>query len=201
MPPKVDVATLIAKRDSTIGSLYDLLEEFNVLFGVQPMKNILENVYKEVEIKYRSVKKKQEAIADKLYEVSPEGSEELEKVNQELGEKAKVDFLHCSEKFATYQKACNVKKSSVEHNALDVMAEAVTKMAEVLGSQKNVNHGLKNYQFRRGMATEKLMPLGNANSNIGWSNINKTMTNNFSVSEKRSQKTLFGLIKLSQVRQ
>ena len=29
MPPKVDVATLIAKRDSTIGSLYD----------VQPMIN------------------------------------------------------------------------------------------------------------------------------------------------------------------
>ena len=94
MPPKVDVATLIAKRDSTIGSLYDLLEEFNVLFEAQLMINILENVYKEVEIKYRSVKKQQEAIADKLYEVSTEGSEELEKVNQELGEKAKVDFLH-----------------------------------------------------------------------------------------------------------
>lgn len=32
-----------------------------------------------------------------------------------------------------------LKKSSVEHNALDVMAEAVTKMAEVLGSQKKTN--------------------------------------------------------------
>ena len=52
------------------------------------------------------------------------------KVDKELGEKAKVDFLQCSEKFATYPKACGVKKSSVEHNALDVMAEAVTKMAE-----------------------------------------------------------------------
>ena len=143
MPPKVDVTTLIAKRDGTIGSLYDLLEEFNVLFEVQPVINILENIYKEVEIKYRSVKKQQETIADKLCEVSTEGSEELMKVNQELGEKAKVDFLHCSEKFATYQKACRVKKSSVEHNALDVMAEAVTKMAEVLGSQRNVNQGLE----------------------------------------------------------
>ena len=139
MPPKVDVATL--------GSLYDFLEEFNVLFEVQPMINILENVYKEAEIKYRSVKKQQEAIADKLYEVSPEGSKELEKVNQELGEKAKVDFLQCSEKFATYQKACSVKKSSDEHNALDVMAEAVTKMAEVLGSQKNVSQGLEKLSF------------------------------------------------------
>ena len=69
MPPKVDVATLIAKRDSTIGSLYDLLDEFNLLF-------ILENVYK-VEIKYKSIKKQQEAIADKFCEVSTEGSKEL----------------------------------------------------------------------------------------------------------------------------
>ena len=74
------------------------------------MINILENVYKEVEIKYRSVKKQQEVIADKLCEVSTEGSDELEKVNQELGEKAKVDFLHCCEEFATYEKACRFKK-------------------------------------------------------------------------------------------
>ena len=76
MPPKVDVATLIAKTDCTISSLYDLLEEFNMFFEVQPMTNILANVYNEVKIKYRSVKKQREAIADKLYEVSPEGSEE-----------------------------------------------------------------------------------------------------------------------------
>ena len=50
MPPKADVATLIAKRDSTLSSLYDLLEEFNMLFEVQPMTNILANVYNEVEI-------------------------------------------------------------------------------------------------------------------------------------------------------
>ena len=137
----------------------------------------------------------------RLCEISTEGSEELVKVNQELGEKAKVDFLHCDEKFATYQKECSVKKSSNEHNALVAMAEAVTKMAEVLGSQKNVIKDLRNYQFRHGMATEKLMLLGNANLNSGWSNTNKTMTNNFSISEKCSQKSPFGLIKLSQVRQ
>lgn len=48
MPPKVDVATPIEKSDSTIGSLYDILEEFNVRLEVQPVINILENVYKEV---------------------------------------------------------------------------------------------------------------------------------------------------------
>ena len=41
------------------------------------------------------------------------------------------------------KRRAGLKKSSVEHNALNVMAEAVTKMAEVLGSQKNVNHGLE----------------------------------------------------------
>lgn len=96
-----------------------------------------------MKIKYRRVKKQQETIADRLCEVSTERSEELMKVNQELGEKAKVYFLHCSEKFATYQKAFGVKKSSVEHNALDVMAEAEAKMAEVLGSQENVNQGFE----------------------------------------------------------
>ena len=62
MPPKVDVTTLIAKRDSAIVSLHDLLEEFNVLFEIQPVISILENVYKEVEIKYRSVKKQQRQL-------------------------------------------------------------------------------------------------------------------------------------------
>ena len=76
MPPKVDVTTLIAKRDSTIGSLHDLLEEFNVLFEIQPVISILENVYNEVETKYRSVKKQQETIAEKLCEASTEGAEE-----------------------------------------------------------------------------------------------------------------------------
>ena len=56
MPPKVDVSILIAKRDSTIVALYELLEEFQVLYKVQPVLSTLENVYKEMEIKHRSVK-------------------------------------------------------------------------------------------------------------------------------------------------
>ena len=43
MPPKVDVSILIAKRDSTIVTLYELLEEFKVLYKVQPMLSTLEN--------------------------------------------------------------------------------------------------------------------------------------------------------------
>ena len=56
MPPKVDVSILIAKRDSTIVALYELLEEFQVLYKVQPVLSTLENVYKDMAIKYRSVK-------------------------------------------------------------------------------------------------------------------------------------------------
>ena len=47
MPPKVDVSILIAKRDSTIVALYELLEEFQVLYKVQPVVSTLENVYKD----------------------------------------------------------------------------------------------------------------------------------------------------------
>ena len=130
------------------------------------MISILENVYNEVESKYRSVKKQQETIAEKLCEASTEGVEELREANRKLGEKVKIDFLHCSEKFSTYQKAWNVKKSSVKHNALDVMAEAVTKMAEVLGSQKKIIKDLRNCQFQHGRAIGKVMPLGNANLDI-----------------------------------
>ena len=68
MPPKVELSTHIAKRDSTIASLNDLFEEFHVLYvyQVEPLLSTLKNVYKEVESKYRSVKKQQETIADRL---------------------------------------------------------------------------------------------------------------------------------------
>ena len=51
MPPKVDVSILIAKRDSTIVALYELLEEFQVLYKVQSVLSTLKNVYKEMVIK------------------------------------------------------------------------------------------------------------------------------------------------------
>lgn len=37
----------------------------------------------------------------------------------------------------------NVEKSSLDHNALDTMVQAVTKMVEVLSSQKNISQGLE----------------------------------------------------------
>ena len=66
MPPKAELSTFIAGRDSAIVSLNDLLEEFHV--QVEPVWSTLEYVDKEVESKYRSVKKRQEKIADRLAE-------------------------------------------------------------------------------------------------------------------------------------
>ena len=86
------------------------------------MINILENVnkeVKEVEIKYRSVKKQQEAIADKLYEVSPENSEELEKLSKTSEKKLRLIFYSVVKSSQPIKKTCSVKKSSVVHNALD----------------------------------------------------------------------------------
>ena len=141
MPPKVDVSILIAKRDSTIVALYELLEEFQVLYKVQPVLSTLENVYKEMEIKYRSVKKQQEAITDRLIETG--STEEQLKANQQVGDKVRSDFLKYSEIFATYQKACNSQEPALKHDALEAMTTAVTKMADVLGSQKTASHGLE----------------------------------------------------------
>ncbi|CAH3186279.1 unnamed protein product [Porites lobata] len=121
MPPKVDVSILIAKRDSTIVALYELLEEFQVLYKVLPVLSTLENVYREMEIKYRK--------------------EQL-KANQ-VGDKVRGDFLKYSEIFATYQKACNSQEPPLKHDPLEAMTTAVTKMADVLGSQKTASHGLE----------------------------------------------------------
>ena len=47
-----------------------------MLLEVQPLINIRENDYKEVETKHRSLKKQQETIMDKLCEARTEASEE-----------------------------------------------------------------------------------------------------------------------------
>ena len=99
----MDVSILIVKRDSTIVALYELLEEFQVLYKVEPVLSTLENVYKDMEIKYRSVKKKQETITDRLIETG--STEEQLKANQQVRDKVRGDFLKHSEIFGTYQKA------------------------------------------------------------------------------------------------
>jgi len=145
MPPKVEsVATLIiAKRDITIASLDELLKEFNVLYQVESELITLGNVHAEIAAKYRSVKKQQLTIADRLIEAGQSSGDEMS-ANKQIGDKVKSDYLKCTEKFAIYQKKCNAdKKPFTDHEKFEAMTSAVTKMADVLGSQKNVNHGLE----------------------------------------------------------
>ena len=103
--------------------------------------NTLENVYKELEIKHISVKEQQKTITDKL--IKTWSTEEQLKANQQVEASVRVDCLKSSEIFASCQKACNFEKSSLKHDALEAMTTAVTKMADVLGSQKIASHGLE----------------------------------------------------------
>ena len=102
---------------------------------------MLENVYQELEIKYRSIKKQQETITDRLIETG--STEKQLKANQQVVDKVRGNFLKCSEIFATYQTACNFEQSSLKHDTFEAKTTAVTKMADVLGSQKTASHGLE----------------------------------------------------------
>ena len=144
MPPKVEnIATLIAKRDIAIASLDKLYEDFNMLYQVEPELIALENVYKEIAIKFRSVKKQQTTIAERLIESGETESAEMS-ANKQIGDQVKSDYFKCSERFVVYQKKCYAeKKPSSDHAKLEAMTFAVTKMADVLISLKNTNHGLE----------------------------------------------------------
>ena len=52
MPSKNNENNVNTKRDSATTSLYDPFDEFKILFEVQPVLRKLENVFKELEIKY-----------------------------------------------------------------------------------------------------------------------------------------------------
>ena len=124
--------------------MYELSEEFQVLYKVQPVLRTFENVYKDMEIKYRSVKIQQETITDRLIEKG--SKEELLKANQQVRDKVRGDFLKYREIFATYQKACNSQKLLDKHDALKhlkAITTIVTKVADVLGLQKTASHGLE----------------------------------------------------------
>ena len=99
-------------------------------------------MHKEIELKFRSVKKQQETIADKLIEVDLVTDEQAI-MNQEVGDRVKTDFLKCTETLAIYKKKCEIGKLSLQNETLEAKTSAVTKMADALSSQKKVSHGLE----------------------------------------------------------
>ena len=111
MSPKVEnIATLVAKRDIAIASLDELHEEFNILYQVELELVALENVYKEIAIKFRSVKKQRSTIAERLIESGETEGTEMN-VKKQIGDKVKSDYLKCSERFVVHQKKCNAEKN------------------------------------------------------------------------------------------
>lgn len=68
MPPKADINTFLAKRDMAIKSLYDPFQELQVAYGIKPELETLEKVYKEIETKFRTVKKQLGIVSDKIIE-------------------------------------------------------------------------------------------------------------------------------------
>ncbi|CAH3155540.1 unnamed protein product, partial [Pocillopora meandrina] len=97
--------------------------------------------------KYRSVKKPQETIADRLAE---HVSEESQTKNQVIGDEAKVNFLKCAEQFVNYQKSFATEKPLFKHEVFEAMAVAVTKMTDVLSSQRYASHKLEKFLAQLG---------------------------------------------------
>ena len=63
--------------------------------------------------------------------------------NQVIGDEAKANFLKCAEQFVNYQKSFATEKPLFKLEVLEAMALAVTKMTDVLSSQKYASHGLE----------------------------------------------------------
>ena len=89
------------------------------------------------------MKKQQTTIAERLIESGETESAGMS-ANKQIGDQVKSYYFKCSERFVVYQKKCYAeKKPSSDHAKLEAMTFAVTKMADVLSSQNNTNHGLE----------------------------------------------------------
>ena len=125
MLPKVDVKTLTGKINNAVRILNELMEEFEAIFAVKPGLERLEAVFNLVESKYRSVKKQQETILDKLIEEGASSEDELVLTNRKLGDKVKADFLQITLKFAAYQSENALLKGPDHTETLKTMTSAI----------------------------------------------------------------------------
>ena len=121
--------------NNAVGILNELMEEFEAIFAVKPALERLEAVFNLVEWKYRSVKKQQETILDKLIEEGASSEDELVLTNRKLGDKVKADFLQITLKFAAYQSENALPKGPDHTETLKTMTSAVEKMAVAIGTK------------------------------------------------------------------
>ena len=79
------------------------------------------------------MKKQQTTIAERLIKSGETEKAEMN-ANKQIGDQVKSDYFKCSERFIVYKKKCYAeKKPSSDHEKLEAMTCAVTKMAVVLG--------------------------------------------------------------------
>lgn len=93
MPPKVDIKILSGKRDNAKHALYELFNEFEALYSVKPELNLLSTVFKEIETKYRGIKKQIEVIADRFVEEEVTSEDERVTNNLKSGDEIKQRYL------------------------------------------------------------------------------------------------------------
>ena len=143
MPPKyADLKTLIGKRDNAIQAIKEVFEEFEEIHSVQPQLQRLESTFNIKEAKYRSIKKQQEIIADKIVEEASADTDEVLAANQKIGESLKDAYLKVAKAFDVYQKS-STQPTATAPDTLDAMTSAVTKMAEALQASKSGSRGLE----------------------------------------------------------
>ena len=100
-----------------------------------PLLERLEAVFNLVESKYRSVKKQQETILDKLIEEGASSEIDLVLMNRRLEDNVKADFLQITLKFAAYQGKNASPKGPDHTETLKTMTSAVEKMAVAIGTK------------------------------------------------------------------
>ena len=105
--------------NNAVGILNELMEEFEAIFAVKPGLERLEALFNLVESKYRSVKKQQETILDKLIEEGASSEDELVLMNRKVGDNVKADFLQITLKFAAYQGQNASPKGPDKHRNLE----------------------------------------------------------------------------------
>ena len=138
MPPKVDVKVLAGKRDNAKHALFELFEEFEALYSVKPELNLLTTVFKEIESKYRGIKKQIEAIADRFVEEDVTSEDERVANNLKSGDEIKQRYLETLQKYASYEKDVSapwLQDASESTAVLGEVASAVKQMAQNMAAK------------------------------------------------------------------
>ena len=135
--PKEDRKTLVGKMQNTSHCFYELLEEFEVIYGTKPQLERLKPIFSEVESKYRTVMRQIANITDKLID---EGAEDEEaQTYRKQGAKIKSDYLDAVKRFAQYENEWCEKRGSEkkkdDSESIQAMTAAIAKMAKALESK------------------------------------------------------------------